>query len=64
MLIMLRELGPSARFWADETHTNYAEGAPSTGHRGNARITNATFEVGVIADNDTTGFIWWRTEED
>jgi hypothetical protein len=64
MLMMLRELGPSAQFWADNAHTDFADGVPSIGHRGNARLTNATFEVGVIAANDTTGFIWWRAEED
>jgi len=27
-------------------------------------MTDAVFEVGVIAANETTGFIWWRGEDD
>jgi hypothetical protein len=66
LLGMLRELGPHAQFWSDQLHEDFADapaavGMPSVGL---GRMTHAVFEVGVIAANETTGFIWWRGEDD
>lgn len=68
LLVALRELGPSAEFWADQPHANFSDHAHVEGFSRTvsrtARLTEATFEVGVIAANGNTGFIWWRAEED
>lgn len=63
-LEMLRELGPHANFWADQLYKEFADAQPVQGVKFSRRITRCTFEVGVIAANETTGFIWWRGEED
>jgi hypothetical protein len=64
LLVALRELGAEAEFWANDRYPEFADEARSGLAHGMSRLTNATFEVGVIAANASTGFIWWRTEED
>ena len=63
-LEMLRELGPRAQFWSDQSHEDFADGQAIQGARSGKRITRAIFEAGVIAANEATGFIWWRGEDD
>jgi hypothetical protein len=65
-LDMLRELGPHAQFWSDRLHEDFGDTSATSGlpSVGLGRMTRAVFEVGVIAANETTGFIWWRGEDD
>ncbi len=66
LLDMLSELGPHAQFWSDQLHEDFAD-TPATAGIPSVRLgrmTDAVFEVGVIAANETTGFIWWRGEDD
>lgn len=65
-LEMLGELGPHAQFWSDQLHEDFADASVTSGMPsvGLGRMTLAVFEVGVIAANETTGFIWWRGEDD
>jgi hypothetical protein len=65
-LEMLRELGPHTQFWSDQLHEDFADASMRSGMPSVAlgRMTQAVFEVGVIAANETTGFIWWRGEDD
>lgn len=64
LLVALRELGTSAVYWADEPHVDFADSPAPNRYRSSSRLTDASFEVGVIGANASTGFIWWRTEED
>ena len=64
ILDMLRELGSQAQFWSDQLHEDFTDGQTIRGAKSGQRITRAIFEVGVIAANETTGFIWWRGEDD
>lgn len=67
MFGMLGELGPDAQFWSNSHHSDFEPASPAF-TPDNAwmwiGITNATFDTGVIAFNDTTGFIFWVEEED
>lgn len=67
MLAILEELGPRAAFWSNSRHSDFEPASPAF-TPDNARmwiaITEATFDTGVIAFNDTTGFIFWAEDED
>ena len=61
---MFQELGANAKFWASESFEDFGRNEATSSVHSGAKLTSATFEIGVIAANVQTGFIWWRTEED
>ena len=63
-LAALRELGPETAFWANEPYIDFSDQQGSAKICAAGRMTQSTFEVGVIAASPRMGFIWWRTEED
>ncbi|MEQ8558741.1 MAG: hypothetical protein RIB03_10535 [Henriciella sp.] len=67
MSAMLGELGPAARFWSNSRHSDFEPASPVF-TPDNAwmwiGLTEATFDTGVIACNEETGFIFWIEEED
>ncbi|MEM5516499.1 hypothetical protein WNY37_06030 [Henriciella sp. AS95] len=67
MLGMLTELGPSAQFWSNSRHSDFEDDTP-TFTPDNAwmwiGLSDVCFDTGVIAFNDTTGFIFWVEEDD
>ena len=64
---MLGELGPDAQFWSNSRHSDFEAHTPAF-TPDNAwmwiGLTDSTFDTGIIAFNETTGFIFWIEEED
>jgi hypothetical protein len=64
---MLGELGPDAQFWSNSRHSDFEADTPAF-TPDNAwmwiGLTDSTFDTGIIAFKDTTGFIFWIEEDD
>lgn len=66
MRAMLKELGPEAQFWSNSRHSDFEPDAlpnPSSFWMWNG-LSDSTFDTGVIAFNQQTGFIFWVEEDD
>lgn len=66
MFDMLGEMGSGARFCSNSRHSDFASDNPPDAS--NAwmwvGLTEATFDTGVIALNEATGFMFWMEEDD